>query len=66
LLANGFNPQGAVRLQEKMLKLPAGLKVPFLSTHPSGEERIENLQKLVEVKKSDLNAKQQQTMNPQP
>jgi predicted Zn-dependent protease len=46
-LANGFDPHGAVRLQEKMLKLPVGLKVPFLSTHPSGQERIENLKKLI-------------------
>lgn len=45
--ANGFDPQGAVRLQEKMLRLPAGLKVPFLGTHPSGQERVENLKKLI-------------------
>jgi predicted Zn-dependent protease len=64
MLANGFDPQGAVRLQEKMLKLPGGLKVPFLSTHPSGEERIENLQKLIEAKRSDLSAKQQNRIDP--
>jgi len=64
MLANGFDPQGAVRLQEKMLKLPGGLKVPFLSTHPSGEERIENLKKLIEAKQSELNAKQQNRINP--
>jgi predicted Zn-dependent protease len=64
MLANGFDPQGAVRLQEKMLKLPGGLKVPFLNTHPSGEERIENLKKLIEAKQSELNAKQQNRINP--
>ncbi|HXV80761.1 MAG TPA: M48 family metalloprotease [Candidatus Binatia bacterium] len=47
MLANGFDPQGAVRLQEKMLKLPGTLKVPFLSTHPSGQERVENLKKVI-------------------
>lgn len=64
MLANGFDPQGAVRLQEKMLRLPGGLKVPFLSSHPGGEERIENLKKLIEAKKSDLGAKQQNRIDP--
>jgi len=50
MLANGFDPQAAVRLQEKMLKLPGARKVAFLSSHPSGEERIENLQKLINAK----------------
>lgn len=50
MLANGFDPQGAVRLQEKMLKLPVGLKVPFLGTHPSGQERVENLKRLIGAK----------------
>jgi Zn-dependent protease with chaperone function len=64
MLANGFDPQGAVRLQEKMLRLPGGLKVPFLSSHPGGEERIENLKKLIEAKKSDPGAKQQNRIDP--
>ena len=64
MLANGFDPQGAVRLQEKMLKLPGGLKVPFLNTHPGGEERIDNLKKLIEAKQSELDAKQQNRTNP--
>jgi predicted Zn-dependent protease len=54
MLANGFDPQGAVRLQEKMLRLPAGLKVPFLTTHPSGQERIENLKKLIAAKQEGI------------
>lgn len=52
MLANGFDPQGAVRLQEKMLRLPGGLNVPFLTTHPSGQERVENLKKLIAAKQS--------------
>jgi predicted Zn-dependent protease len=51
MLANGFDPAGAVRLHEKMLKLPSGASIPFLSSHPSGRERIENLKKLIETKK---------------
>ena len=64
MLANGFDPAGAVRLQEKLLKLPGGIVIPFLSSHPSGEERVENLKKLIEAKKAELNANQQDTKNP--
>jgi predicted Zn-dependent protease len=52
MLANGFDPEAAVRLHERMLKQPGGLRVPFLSSHPSGEERIDNLKKLIEAKKT--------------
>lgn len=52
MLANGFDPQGAVRLHEKLLNVPAGIQVPFLSGHPSGKERIEQLQKLIQEKRS--------------
>jgi predicted Zn-dependent protease len=64
MLANGFDPHGAVRLQEKMLRLPGGLKVPFLNSHPGGDERIANLKKLIEAKTSDLTAKQPNRVNP--
>jgi predicted Zn-dependent protease len=50
MLASGFDPQGALRLQEKMRSLPGARRVPFLSSHPSGEERIENLKKLINAK----------------
>jgi predicted Zn-dependent protease len=52
MLAARFNPQGALWLQEKMLKLPGARKVPFLSSHPSGEERVENLKKLIDAKQA--------------
>jgi predicted Zn-dependent protease len=52
IMANGFNAGAAVRLQEKLQKLPGGLSVPFLSTHPSSEERIDNLKKLIAAKKT--------------
>jgi predicted Zn-dependent protease len=52
MLANGFDPQAAVRLHEKLLNLASGISVPFLSSHPSGQERIENLQKLIDAKRS--------------
>ena len=58
MMANRFDPARAVRLHEKMLKLP-GIRIPFLSSHPSSEERIENLRKLIEAKKSDPNTQPQ-------
>jgi len=52
MLATGFDPGAAVRLHERMLRLPGGVRVPFLSTHPSSEERIDNLKKLIAAKKA--------------
>ena len=43
----GFNPWGAVRLQEKLGAIPSGSMVPFLNTHPAGVERVENMKLLV-------------------
>jgi predicted Zn-dependent protease len=51
MIAAGFDPWAAVRLHEKMLALPGRVRIPFLSTHPSGQERIENLKRLIEAKK---------------
>ncbi|HVO91389.1 MAG TPA: M48 family metalloprotease, partial [Terriglobales bacterium] len=50
LLANNYDPQAAVTLQEKFLKIDRGLSLPFLSTHPSSEERIENLKAIIAAK----------------
>lgn len=43
----GFDPWGAVRLQEKLGAVSSGSMVPFLSTHPANAERIENMKLLV-------------------
>jgi len=53
LLAANYDPAGAVRLQEKFLRTQRGLRLPFLSTHPSNEERIQNLKALIEAQKRD-------------
>jgi predicted Zn-dependent protease len=52
MIMNGFDPAGAVRLQEKLLNVPGGVRIPFLSSHPSGEERIENLKKIIAAKQA--------------
>ncbi|QKM63638.1 peptidase M48 [Polynucleobacter antarcticus] len=44
----GYNPMGAVSVWEKMIKANKGKSSPeFLSTHPSGETRIEQLTALM-------------------
>ena len=42
MLQAGYNPQGAVRFQEK-LKGAGTAMLPFLSSHPSGNERIKDM-----------------------
>lgn len=51
LLANHYDPWAAITLHEKLLNIHSGLRLPFLSSHPSNEERIQNLKALLEAKK---------------
>jgi Zn-dependent protease with chaperone function len=51
MLANNYDPRAAITLHEKFLKLDRGVRLPFLSSHPSSEERIQNLKALIEMKK---------------
>ncbi len=51
MLANQYDPQGAIRLHELLVKSSSGFRIPFLSSHPSSDERIENLRALIEAKK---------------
>jgi len=44
----GFAETGAISLQQRLLTVKSGTAIPFLSTHPSGEERIENLRQLIQ------------------
>lgn len=43
----GFADDGAISLQQHLLTTRGGNSVSFLSTHPSGEQRIENLRQLM-------------------
>lgn len=51
MVANHYNPRAAITLHEKFLKIDQGVRLPFLSSHPSSEERIENLKAIIESKK---------------
>jgi predicted Zn-dependent protease len=50
MVANNYDPRAAITLHEKFIKIDRGLRLPFLSSHPSSEERIKNLQALIEAK----------------
>ena len=47
MVAAGYDPQGAVRLQRKLLAAAKSTPLPFLSSHPSSEERVANIEKIV-------------------
>ena len=42
----GFDPQGSVRLQEKLGAASGSASLPFLSSHPGSAERVENMKRL--------------------
>lgn len=44
----GFGDAGAISLQQHLLTHRGSASIPFLSTHPSGEERIEHLRQLMQ------------------
>lgn len=43
----GYDPRGAVRLWGKMQAASSGFSIPFLSTHPVSQERIETMEALI-------------------
>ena len=44
----GFDPWGAAHLQESLGIASSRIRIPFLSTHPSNAERVENMKRLAE------------------
>jgi beta-barrel assembly-enhancing protease len=49
----GFDPWGAVRLQERLEAVSEKSVLPFLSTHPTSADRIENMKRLAMETKPD-------------
>lgn len=49
----GFDPWGAVRLQEKLEASAKGPGLQFMSTHPANTERVENMKRLALETKPD-------------
>ena len=48
----GYSPCGSYRFAAKMNALGEGAAIPFLSTHPGNNERMENANKIAESQKS--------------
>lgn len=47
MAAAGFDPNGALRLQERLLQTGRGMPIPFLRTHPAGEERMARIRQQI-------------------
>lgn len=43
MIAAGFDPEGALRLHERLLQRGRGGAIPFLQSHPAGAERVQNI-----------------------
>jgi predicted Zn-dependent protease len=46
-ISAGYDPNGAVKLFTRLKKIDAGSMVPFLSTHPTNDERVESISKMI-------------------
>lgn len=48
MAAAGFDPEGALRLHERLLQSGGrGVPIPFLQTHPAGEERMARIRQQI-------------------
>jgi predicted Zn-dependent protease len=47
MAAAGFDPNGALRLQERLLQTGRGMPIPFLRTHPAGDERMASIRQQI-------------------
>ncbi|MBI3901997.1 MAG: M48 family metalloprotease [Nitrosomonadales bacterium] len=50
----GFDPEGAVRLQEKLGGVYGDSNLAFMSTHPTSSERVENMKRLALENRPDI------------
>lgn len=51
--AGGYDAEGAVRLQQALLRASASATLPFFATHPGGEERVTDMRALAESLRRD-------------
>jgi len=51
VMATGYDPQRAILLHEKLLEVAKGPLIPFLASHPSGQDRIGNIKRVIAATK---------------
>ena len=52
VVAADYDPRGAILLHEKLLEVAKGPLIPFLASHPSGQDRIDNIKRLIAATES--------------
>ena len=53
MLKAGFDPWGAVHMQNKLAEISSSFMVPFLNTYPANVERVESMKCLMVEKPPD-------------
>lgn len=66
MAAAGFDPNGALRLQERLLQTGRGIPIPFLRTHPAGEERMARIRQQIAGLPAAVKTAAQATDRPAP
>lgn len=66
LVKAGYDPDGAIRLWEKMERTSPGFSIPFLATHPISQERIESMRTLAASRVPDKQAVASHAVMPEP
>lgn len=56
MAAAGFDPNGALRLHERLVQTGRGMPIPFLRTHPAGEERMARIRQQIAALPPAVNA----------
>lgn len=54
----GYDPQGAIRMFDKLLEASGSTPLPFLSNHPASKERISNMQAIIQANTMQAKVKQ--------
>jgi predicted Zn-dependent protease len=54
----GYDPQGAIRMFEKLREASGSTLLPFLNSHPTSKERISNMQAIIQANTMQAKVKQ--------
>lgn len=66
MIAAGFDPEGALRLHERLHQFGRGSSIPFLQSHPTSAERLESIrQQIAQLAPSSKTAANEIQMDPE-